>query len=345
MPLQVRIEAPSLSSEAVDAFRTDVRLCFAVYRGLRRRYRLPACHITVLLAEDFIREVNSNLRGAFRIEEGGSFDANRLGGVVAAKNLDQSDDAARVVVVFDASLWTNAAEPATRASLVHLVAHEMAHPVIERARHVAGVMEGVPRPSVTADQTMRSMARIMAGEYRADGLADLVLGQCVSLGMPGDTRPATHWALRGDDYLENITAVVERAYPAWPDLVQAYRQWRIPIEEMWRRLMNSIDQTLTTLVHTQAAADAAGIGVNILDEPALAELPATRFYLAPTWTDFLAALRQQPLLAPISLVPEFEERVTQSGAGSIRTILRALGVTPVDHGDDTWGIDVQAPLR
>lgn len=345
MPLQVHIEAPSLSPEAVDAFRTDVRLCFALYRGLRRRYRLPACHITVLLAEDFVRAVNSNLRGAFRIEEGGSFDANRLGGVVAAKNLDQSDDAARIVVVFDASLWTNAAEPAIRASLIHLVAHEMAHPVIERARHVAGVMEGVPRPSVTADQTMRSMARIMAGEYRADGLADLVLRQCVSLGIAGDTQPATHWALRGQDYLENVTSVVERAHPAWPDLVQAYREWRIPIEEMWGSLINSIDQTLTTLVHTQAAADAAGLGVNILEEPALAKLPATRFYLASTWTDFLATLRHQPLLATINLVPEIEEQVTQSGAGSIRAILRALGVTPIDHGNGTWGIEVEAPIR
>ena len=114
---------------------------------------------------------------------------------------------------------------------------------------------------------------------------------------------------------------------------------------MWGSLMNSIDQTLTTLVHTQAAADAAGIGVNILEQPTLAELPATRLYLAGTWTDFLAALRQQPLLAPINLVLEVEERVTQSGAASIRTILRALGVTPVDHGDGARGIDVQAPCR
>lgn len=345
MPLQVRIEAPSLSSDAVNAFRADVRLCFAIYRGLRRRYRLPACDITALLAEDFVRAVNSNLRGAFRIEEGGSFDANRVGGVVAAKNLDQTDDAGRVVVVFDAALWTNATEPAVRASLLHLVAHEMAHPVIERARYVAGVLDDMVRPSVTADLTMRSMARIMAGEYRADGLADLVLGQCMTVGTLGDTQPATQWALRGHDYLENVRAVVERVHPAWPDLVQAYREWRIPIEELWASLMTSIDQTLTMIVHSQAAADAAEIGMNILEEPAVAQLPATRLYLAPTWSTFLAALRQQPLLSPIKLMPEIEERVTASGAASVRTILRLLGVIPVDHGDGTWGIEVQAPIR
>lgn len=221
----------------------------------------------------------------------------------------------------------------------------MAHPVIERARQVAGVMEDVPRPSVTADQTMRSMARIMAGEYRADGLADLVLGQCVTIGAPGDTQPASHWALRGHEYLENVRAVVERAHPAWPDLVQAYREWRIPIEEMWGSLITSIDQTLTMILHAQAAADAAEFGMNILEEPALAELPATRLYLAPTWSTFIAAIRQQPLLAPMKLVPEIEARVTESGAGSVRTILRLLGVTPVDHGDGAWGIEVQAPIR
>lgn len=135
-----------------NAFHFDVRLRSAIYRGLRRRYRLPACHLTALLAEDFAEAVGRNLRGAFRIEEGGAFDPLRVGGGVAAKHLDQSDDAARFVIVFDASLWTHADQPAIRASLIHLVAHEMSHPVIERARHIAGVMDGVPRPSVVRPQ-------------------------------------------------------------------------------------------------------------------------------------------------------------------------------------------------
>ena len=59
-----------------------------------------------------------------------------------------------------------------RLTIAHLVAHELAHPLIDRARHVSGVMDGVILPSVTGLEIAASMARIMVGEYRADRLAD-----------------------------------------------------------------------------------------------------------------------------------------------------------------------------
>jgi hypothetical protein len=344
VPIRIRVEATTLSAEAAAAFRTDAQVCFAIYRRLRRRYRLPACQITALLAEDFTGAVEQHLQGTFRVEEGGAFDATRVGGVVAAKNLDQTDDAARVVIVFDASLWTHADEPAIRASLIHLVAHEMAHPVIERARFVSGVMDGIPRPSLTAHQSLRTMIRIMAGEYRADGLADLVLGECVSVGSStGQTQPATQWGLLGNDYTANAVRVVDEAYPRWPDLVQAYREWRIPIEEMWARLGASVDQTLTAILHAQAAADGAQTGINILELPALAKLPAARLYLSGPWSAILAELRQQPFLAPLADVPRLEQRAVEVGERALLGLFNRLGITPLEHPDGRWGMKVDAP--
>ncbi len=60
MPIRIRVEAPTLSAEAVAAFRTDAQVCFAIYRRLRRRYRLPACQIAALLAEDFTEAVEQH---------------------------------------------------------------------------------------------------------------------------------------------------------------------------------------------------------------------------------------------------------------------------------------------
>lgn len=339
------VRAPDLSTAAVEAFRADVSLATAAYDGLRERLGLPQSEVTAILAGDFASEVESHLPAAMRPEEGGIFTTAREGGVVVAKNLDQRGDASEIIIVFDASFWAHADQPDIRLSLVHVVAHELAHPVIERARYVSGAMDQVILPSITGTEVARSMARIMAGEYRADRLAELVLGSVVTIGADGETKPARTWYSTGARLLDNLVIVLGAAHPRWPDVVQAYREAEIPLEQMWGTVVSSIDQTLTAVVHTQAAVDAVPEELDVLQHPLVAELPAVRLYLAEPWMTFLAALRETPLLAPLAEVAEFEESVVSAGSGAIFEIWHRLGLTIEDRPGRQWSLWVNEPLR
>ena len=264
---------------------------------------------------------------------------------MAAKCLDQVGDASDFVIVFNAGLWEHAEEPSTRLTLAHLVAHELAHPMLDRARHVSGVMDGVLIPSVTGLETAASMARIIAGEYRADRLADEIVSQYITASVDGDTRPAFVWLSDAPFYRQNLEDVLGAAHPLWADTVQEYREWRMCLEQMFGAIASSVDQTMTAIVHAQASADSAGPGTDLLSEEALASLPAVRLYLADTWGHFLIALREGPQLSGLSDLRETDERVTSIGRDAILEVWRRLGLTVLDQGDRRWGLEVAAPLR
>lgn len=341
----IEILAPSLSEEAVETFRTDVRLIAAVYEHLREDRDLPGSAVRLILADDFVGEVERHMREPSRREEGGSFSVERVGGVVAAKNLPQADDYSDIVIVFNAALWTHAAQPNTRLMVAHLVAHELVHPIIERARHVSGVMDGVLVPSVSVLEVASSMARIMAGEYRADRIADEVVSSFITANVNGDVVPAYQWLTSNDSWTSAVEAVVAAAHPRWPDTVQNYRERRTDLSSMYATLVPAIDQTITTMVHAQAGADSAETGLDLLAEEPIASLPATRLYLGETWAPFLAAMRAGPQLAPLAEFREWDEKVTAVGRDAILEIWRRLGLTVLDHGEREWGLLVGEPLR
>jgi hypothetical protein len=316
-----------------------------VYRGLRRRYGLPASRIMALLTDDFSGDVERYLRGPVRAEEGGSFTTKRVGGEVGGKNLDQAGDASDIVIAFNANFWHSLDEPFYRLNALYTVAHELAHPIIERARHVSGAMEGVLLPSFTGREVAQSMARIMAGEYRADRLADLITSAVASATVDGTPQPAHVWTLFSDTWLSAVRNAVEQAHPGWPDLVQSYREHVIDLGELWSRLGAAIDQTLTTIVHAQAIADSAETGRDILKEEATAGLPAVSLYLAEPLIKFIGALRAQPFLARLPDVRRMEDEITASGSAAVLEIWRRLGLTVEVRPDRQWSLWVSEPLR
>jgi hypothetical protein len=345
MSVTTRIAASSLPSEAIQAFEIDVVIASEAYNRLREEQGLPDSDVIALLADDFVGEVDAHLQGPFRAQEGDTFTTDRVGGVVVAKTLDQSADASRQVIVFDASWWRNAAQPEHRLRLAHIVAHELAHTVIERARHASGAMNGVLIPSVTGNETARSMARIMAGEYRADLLAEIVVGGYITATVDGETRPGRTWYVDGNDHVSRLAEVLARAHPAWPNIVQDYRERRSRLEEMWVRIAALTDQTLTNLIHCQAAADAADASVDILGSPPLVELPAVTLYLLEPWANLLAALRATPLLSNLSDVVQTEAAVVEAGSAAIVDIWRRLGLRVEEQANRRWSLWVGAPLR
>jgi hypothetical protein len=275
------------------------------------------------------------------------FTTDRAGGiaVVAAKNLDQTGDARHVVIVFDASHWRGVSDPARRLNALHIMAHELAHPVFDRAEHVSGALRGVQFPSQTAHEVARSMTRIMSGEYRADWMAEAIVGACMSMtNEDGQTTPAKLWAAEGATYYSSACRAIEAAHPAWPDLVQAYREWRIPLGEMWASVVSSIDQTLNLVVHTQALADAADAGLDVLASDPIAGLPATRLYLRP-FEAFLGEVRRQPVIQRLRAIPDSHDRLVSAGQSTMLEIWRRLGLIPIERPDLTLELGVVAPLR
>jgi hypothetical protein len=197
---------------------------------------------------------------------------------------------------------------------------------------------------VTGTEIARSMGRIFVGEYRADRLADLVVGEFISVTIDGEPRPFRNWLASGDNYSGALVALLEDVGKRWPTTVQDYREWRMPLVEMFGAVASSVDQTLTLLVHTQAAADAAETGLDILQFPELASLPATRLYLGEPFGQFLTALRSEPLLPNVDQSREVEARLSDAGEAMNLEIYRRLGLTVQEHGNRQWGLKVDAPL-
>ena len=227
MTLRIAVQAPTLTTDERSIFRGDAKVVFDVYRRLRRRHALPSSRLEVILTGDFVAELSRGMSSAGEHEEreGSQFSPEPAGGlgVVAAKNLDQTGDERHVVIVLDASHWRGASEGPTRLAAINLLAHELAHPLFGRAEHVSDVLGGVEFPSHTGGEIARSMTRMVSGEYRADRLAEMVVCACVMTSETGALSPANSWAVQGDAYGASAHQDIEAAYPAWPDLVQAYR--------------------------------------------------------------------------------------------------------------------------
>jgi hypothetical protein len=206
-------------------------------------------------------------------------------------------------------------------------------------------MEGVLLPSVTGTEIARSMARILVAEYRADILADLMIGGLISMTVDGEQVPFAYWLPNRDRYLGHIQQLLEDVGQRWPDTVQEYREWRLPLEKRFGAVAASIDQTLTVIVHAQAASDGTENSEEVLAHPAIAGLVAVRLYLGEPIHEFLTALRSEPTLPSLLDSRVVEGRLVDAGERMIKEIWRRLGLTVLDHGDRTWGIKVGEPLR
>ncbi len=340
MTLRTVVIAPSVTSEVAASFRSTARLIFSAYAANRVLMGIPASKVTAILADDFAGEVDRY------IPFGGPFYAERVGGSQAvAKNLDQTGDCSEVVIVFDAFHWRITDDPAQKIFLVTIIAHELAHPILNRAAYASGAMDGVVLPSVTPHEGVRSGSRIMADEYRADRLAEIVAGTLASIRVDGEPKPYRTWPVRGQIYVDALVRILTDAHPAWPDTVDRYRNWEIPIEEMWASLVQAIDQTLTLLVHAQAFADAAETDLTLLAIPEIAQLPAVRLYLAEPMAEFMDLIRSAPILASLRGTRALEDELARVGANAHLEVYRRLGLRPRDLPRPMVHIDVGEPIR
>lgn len=345
MPLSIRVTATAVNDTAREEFRRLLPLAFAVFSELGRQAHIPEPDVAALLTDNITKDVQRHMQ---RLDEDDRLDftPERIGGVVAGKNLPQNKDHSSVVIVFNGQIWEGYDQAAghTRLLVLHLIAHELAHPFIEHARHISGAMDGVVLPSITAGEMARSATRIFAGEYRADMLAEAFVRQVASTTVDGVTRGVNCWDVFAFEWCMNLATELQRAYPMLPDTVQEYRERRMPLETMWRTVSETIYGLLTLVSHVQAAADAVG-GPDILEMEVLKSLPAVGLYLAEPWAQFLAQLRTAPLLPTVEETPTIEERVVRAGEAMLYEIWHRLGLYPEDHPDRTYALWVKEPRR
>jgi hypothetical protein len=342
MPLKVRTTSQSLSDDAKQAFVSYSRFVFSVYSSLRRRRRIPSYSLEVLLTDDFVTEVRRWSESADPV--GGAaeldFTPERVGGVVAAKTLPLEGDYSRAVVIFDSSLWPEQSDPVA----LSLVAHEQAHVLFGRASHASGALQGVVFPPITGREMACHLSRILAEEYRADRLADIVVRLVTTATVDGETRKIGCWEVASESYLGDLQRTLRQAHPAWPDTVQAYRERRSDLLTMWNATAKSISETLTLLVHAQALADGTDVS-NLLDTEPLASLPAVGLYLAGSWPRLLDTIRATPVLPTMTRYKPCEEEIVHVGESVILEILGCLGLDVDEHPNRKWALWVREPKR
>jgi len=273
------------------------------------------------------------------------FTPERLGGIVAGKTLARALDYQDVTIVLNGNLidWSN---PQGQVSGLAILAHELGHVAIGRARYASGVLEGEPPPpSVTGTEAARSLARITCDEFRADLIATSALGTAASVPLDdGSTRPATIYDLVGSRHSDCLRDVLaEEVYPGWPDTVDAYRTYQIDLEELIRRITLSTESVLSIVAHAEAHAFAGRV-----DRPlqANSELRGAELYVAPAWDRLLAILaRRPPVPTTLSEVRALEDHIASEGTAAILQMWKRLGLTVEEHGNRRWAMRVSEPMR
>lgn len=297
--------------------------------------------VECVLAADFIKGVEARMR-RFGEDDREAFTTERVGGFAIAKNLSQAEDDSRIAIVFDSSIWIGM-DGAARARKVATMAHELAHPVMTRLRRMSGALEGVVFPSITLTEVARSNARICWDDFRAEAIADVVLQQMATADEPGGgSRPLPLAEISLSGYVEQAKVQLSVAYPAWADRVQAYREWKMKLDDMWFPTLRDLGEMRTLMVMTLGCR---GFESHEPIDPAVSALPAYNLYFGEPWEAYIAAIRRLPSITTPENHREIEREILDVGEASFKDALKALGLTADDLPDRHNDVHVTEPQR
>jgi len=109
-------------------------------------------------------------------------------------------------------LWSDCAEQFPLSG--RHIAHELSHPLFNRARHATGMLTDSRYPERTGTEMMRSTARLAWDEYCTEALADILTGAISSTDDGGVPRPLQLWDLWGGANINSLRDVLGPAHPA-----------------------------------------------------------------------------------------------------------------------------------
>ena len=301
----------------------------------------------IVVTDDFVTEVEAaghEIADHPGESEHVPFTVDRLGGVAVAKTLPKGEDYRDATIVVDrrSISWQ---DTAGFAAGIALLAHELVHVGIGRARWACGALEGVIIPSITGTECARSIARISSEEYRATVLANRLLGTVMSVSLPdGESRGLTVHDVNGDYYSDQLVEVLDDVvHPGWPNTVMDYRLGGLTLSELTKRIIESTDQVFTLLGHAEAHAE-AGARPRPLD--ACAGHRGVQLYLAPAWERLIAPARTaSPIPLTLVQVRMLEDAIVSAGEAAILAMWSALGLTVEEQGNRQWALWVADPQR
>ena len=211
---------------------------------------VPSFVLTAVLTNDLASSVVQ--RGEL------DFTAERLGGSVTGKTLDDKDDYSEVTVVIDTSL----VEDTKVLSVLHAfstVAHEYGHVIIGRLRAATTGVKAPERRNQTPAEAAAATARRAVDELHCDLFANNIFsGMTVSIDG-SDERPLNLGTLVDDGYHREFAECLDKIfYPGLPDLVMDDRLGDINLVDMYGELLKRSYSIFILAAHTEATAIASG---------------------------------------------------------------------------------------
>lgn len=315
-----------------------------VYDEVAEQWEVPSIEVTVVVTDDFHAEVDRALamRESPAVADG-PYDSLRLGGVAVAKNIFLTSDASRVRIVVNSAGLGRADDAPGNLWTVFLIAHEFAHPILERRRRADSVAEDeVPRTSAHA--AARAIVRTALDELNADLLANIVLGTFGSVSIDGQKpRPVKVTDLVVGHGAQVARVLDDHVYPGWADLVDSYRTRKIGLDDLWRRIGSETDQVMTLLGHAEAEA-------RCLERPGpleaeCAEHSGARLYLADAWRRIMNAYDDFDDSADPDIIRGQRKVLLAEGESALVELWKKLGLTFSRIGDDGLYIGVDEPMR
>jgi hypothetical protein len=304
--------------------------------------------VRVLVADDFPAAV-ARILEALHGPKSGSFKTMRIGGTVAAKTMPDPLSEGGFAIVVDSSLATLDDPEIVGVPVVSrtfLLAHELAHVLIESTRRDSGVLDSLPDPSSGSDYFARGITRIAADEYRADMVAaDAIASLCYVVTEKGERVAAPVTATAAINFMAAVVEDLAAMHPRLPDTVDRYRHRLLGLEEMWAEVQGATEQSLNLIAHAQAVLDATIPGRhNVLTAPNLASR-ASELYFADLWAVIYDRLSSLPPLPSASDHRRTEPGLVEAGARAIGTFWRRLGINPIPQSDGSEYLKVDAPVR
>jgi hypothetical protein len=344
--LELKFENRCADADRAAKFHGVTNAAAAALAGVAERAGTPPVRVTVVFTDNFVDSVDEFLAAAAaRLgHQPQPYTTDRVGGQAAAKNITLADDASEIAVVINADLHQFAV-PDHEAHSLFIATHELTHPLLTRLRVASGANGRIPPPATAAADVARGIVAGAVDEYRCDRVADAVLGALATMTVNGETRPLRVSDLyAGIGHFDGLRELMDtHVHPAWPDLVQSYREGRIGLEEMWQRLIIASDQTLTALAHAEAEAAAAEVPGPA--DGACADHPGMRLYLTPAWSAIMTAAEAHPLVPALDQFAGVDHAIVETGKAAVLGLWSRLGVTATLDPSGRDYLHVGAPTR
>jgi hypothetical protein len=135
MGLHLETKLEAVPDERITTLQVLTTSIHGILEHLTLDLGIPGFDVTVVVASDFAGEVSAALRSV-EGDNGEVFTTERIGGAVMGKCIPLADDYSDRVVILDGTA-SPLGDPSGQAWVISLLAHELTHVVLGRARHAS----------------------------------------------------------------------------------------------------------------------------------------------------------------------------------------------------------------